>query len=331
MNRDNALDFTKGFLVVVMSAYHLLNYFFKGGESVYYYLNYVSGAFIFISGLICSTLYYKKFVKNSLHVHYRLFSRGVKLIVIFFAVNIAMRFFVKSNYSGQDISSIQVIFQNIGYILIYGSKQLMAFEILLPIAYVLLAANLFLYSVKFKKLIFFAIQLLLILIPILFGSVGYNAKNFLLGMGGFYTGFVFPDLFSQLKKPFVNYIIMPVLFIYFFIVIPLGARVPLFIYYVIINTVLIAAYKLGGWLNPRRVITKYLIFFGKYSLFMYLAQIFILQILFRLIKIEGKFLNLNHLLLFVGLNLLLLSAGYLIEIMRLKYRWIDSSYKLIFA
>ena len=84
--RNHAIDFTKGFLVIVMVAYHLLNYFLDGGERVYMYLNYVTGGFIFISGLLCSTIYYNKFMKDKLYVHKRLLIRGLKLRLLFSSI-----------------------------------------------------------------------------------------------------------------------------------------------------------------------------------------------------------------------------------------------------
>ena len=79
--RNDAIDFTKGFLVIVMVAHHLLNYFFQGKPILFMYVNYATGAFIFISGVICGALYFNKYLDDKRYVRKRLITRGLKLII----------------------------------------------------------------------------------------------------------------------------------------------------------------------------------------------------------------------------------------------------------
>ncbi|HEY1462593.1 MAG TPA: hypothetical protein VGF44_04170, partial [Terriglobales bacterium] len=50
--RNPALDFTKGFLVLLMVVYHWFNYFVGPQAGVYKYIRFLTPSFIFITGFI---------------------------------------------------------------------------------------------------------------------------------------------------------------------------------------------------------------------------------------------------------------------------------------
>src|SRR5215212_9205486 len=74
--RDLGLDFVKGVLVIVMVAYHVLDYFVVGADLLYRYLHFVSGAFIFTTGYVVAGFYKDKYVKDKARTSKRLISRG---------------------------------------------------------------------------------------------------------------------------------------------------------------------------------------------------------------------------------------------------------------
>ena len=325
--RNHAIDFTKGFLVVVMIAYHLLNYFLEGGERVYMYLNYVTGGFIFISGLLCSTIYYNKFLEDKLYVHRRLFIRGFKLITIFFLLNIFTLYFLNRNFNAQ----INNILNNLHSILVIGNEQFISFGILLGIAYVLLISNILLYSYQLRFILYTLLIIVIVFITIKDIPLGSNLYYILIGIGGFYSGFIYPTIIPKIRRNILNIILAFLLFFYFIVAVPLGIRRIYFIYYVIINVVLASAYYIGKRLNPSKIIIKNIIIFGQYSLFSYIAQLIIIQILAMIIKINIHSLNIAHLILFIFTNICLSLLCNILILSRKKIKVIDKMYRFIFA
>src|SRR5271163_81846 len=87
--RIPALDFTKGALVLIMVLYHWINYFIGPQWEYYLYLRFLTPSFIFISGFMISSVYLSKYDAADLRLSVRLFTRGLKLLAIFVALNVA--------------------------------------------------------------------------------------------------------------------------------------------------------------------------------------------------------------------------------------------------
>ena len=60
-NRNPALDFTKGALVLIMVLYHWANYFLNLSWTFYRYLHFLTPSFIFITGFMVSNVYLSKY------------------------------------------------------------------------------------------------------------------------------------------------------------------------------------------------------------------------------------------------------------------------------
>lgn len=84
-NRNEALDFTKGALVLCMVLYHWLNYFHGLQGPVYRYLRFLPPSFIFITGFLVSNAYLRKYDIRDPRLPKRLVIRGLKILGVFFS------------------------------------------------------------------------------------------------------------------------------------------------------------------------------------------------------------------------------------------------------
>src|SRR5947209_8358962 len=94
VSRNPALDFTKGALVLIMVLYHWINYFIGPQWEYYQYLRFLTPSFIFITGFMISNVYLSKYETAGPRLSKRLFTRGLKLMAIFLALNVARIFIV---------------------------------------------------------------------------------------------------------------------------------------------------------------------------------------------------------------------------------------------
>ena len=133
-SRIVALDMTKGVLVVFMVIYHSLNY-----TTEYYlafrYMAFLPPSFILIVGFLLSGVYSARYDVRDLRLHQRLIARGGKLILLFTLLNIAALI-----SRGQPLRNLELFFGHFPEIYLTGAGRFAAFEILLPIGYVLLLA-----------------------------------------------------------------------------------------------------------------------------------------------------------------------------------------------
>src|ERR1700690_1230692 len=88
--RNSALDFTKGALVLIMVLYHWLNYFWGPHDNRY--LRFLTPSFIFISGFIISNVYFAKYGVADPQLPKRLIQRGLKILGVFALLNVTRNF-----------------------------------------------------------------------------------------------------------------------------------------------------------------------------------------------------------------------------------------------
>jgi uncharacterized membrane protein len=133
-SRIVALDMTKGVLVVFMVIYHSLNY-----TTEYYlafrYMAFLPPSFILIVGFLLSSVYSARYDVRDLRLHQRLIIRGVKLILLFTLLNATALIF-----RGPPLRNLELFFGHFPEIYLAGAGRLAAFEILLPIGYLLVLA-----------------------------------------------------------------------------------------------------------------------------------------------------------------------------------------------
>jgi hypothetical protein len=317
------LDMIKGFLVLLMVVYHSINYTIQLHLS-YRYLSFLPLSFILITGFLLSTVYFHRVGEKRLAQ--RLLFRGVRLLVLFTLLNI-MAQYVRSPVYGQSVG-VTSFFHNWWQIYFTGGSQLAAFDVLLPIAYLLLVAPLLLDAAHRAKLFLPLASGISLVICALSDFQGVSSANFsfmIAGMLGMLTGQLFPDL-SKLGR------FLPLTILLYSLYFPLGvARGWLFIVQVLggfIALALIGAASVragsSGWWKQR------LIRIGQYSLISYITQIALLQILSRFIG-RPQLISLDALLLFSATLLFTVVAAEALKWLRERSVSIDTAYKVVFG
>lgn len=136
VNRDAALDFTKGMLVLFMILYHWTNYFVGTEGAVYTYLRFITPSFIFIAGFLIAHVYPRKYGLHDPQLYRRLFNRGLKLLTLFTLLNVSANLLFSTGYRGA-MPGTSGFFRNAFPVYVSGNAKA-AFGILVPISYLLL-------------------------------------------------------------------------------------------------------------------------------------------------------------------------------------------------
>jgi peptidoglycan/LPS O-acetylase OafA/YrhL len=283
--RIPALDFTKGALVLIMVLYHWLNYFVGPGGDMYRYLRFLTPSFIFITGFLISNVYLAKYQLSDSRVPYKLVIRGLKILGLFVLLNLA-RSLLLGGYGAREMlleqlsaSRIMAIYGT-GNVFISGIGKVAAFYILVPIAYLLILSGWLLLMSRFYKHIFHAVGtffLLCIFIMQLNGFKSANLELVTIGLLGVICGYVaIKRINSLVRRP---YVVILAYCCYLIAISVWNVTFPLQVIGVCLSLALI--YRLGTAKDEDGILTRVVILLGKYSLFGYIAQIAVLQVLRR--------------------------------------------------
>lgn len=333
IRRNDAADIVKGFLVIAMVAYHTLNYFVDDMTMLLYsYCFYVGPSFIFFSGIMCGTIYFPRFKEDKKYVYTRLLVRSSKLLALFFGINIIIHLFLKRNYTGQALG-INLIWNHLGSIFLKGESSLMAFEILVPIAYVLLLSAFLLHFASLRYGIYFFLLLTFCVLSIFDVAIHYNLYFFLFGLAGFYSGLICTDIGSIVNSRLIRNGVFILLLFYFLVLIPSGVNIRgnIILFFLYVNVVLGAVYIIGSHVNPSWTISRIIIKFGQYSLFLYFAQIFFLQSLYCLGVPRSQSVTFQTVIVFVAINGLLILVFLLADNIRKRFKFTDTIYRFVFV
>ena len=333
-SRIPAFDFTKGTLVLFMVLYHWLNYFYGFDGEIYKYLRFLTPSFIFITGFLISHVHFSKYGVGSYSLSKRLFTRGVKLLGVFIALNLlisplAPGSLLRSVFAGRvTLAALDAVFftaRNSGN----DAGKLASFGILVPISYLLMLAALLSMACRFFKYTFHAVCVLLVLCMIYVSSKGIESTNLELitvGLLGVALGYISED---QLRK-FVSWPWMIVgAYCVYLVAITIG-DVSLYVQMVgaCLTTALI--YMVGATVNSPRWAVGRILLLGRYSLFGYISQIAILQFL----NVNLKHVNRGYLVLgaslVAGVVLTMISVE-VVDRFRTRSKVFDGAYRAIFA
>ena len=331
--RIPALDFTKGALVLIMVLYHWINYFIGPQWAYYEYLHFLTPSFIFITGFTISNVYLSKYAATDPRLSKRLFTRGLKLIGIFLLLNVARTFVVPVLGTGVlvrnpvSLGNVFTVFVS-GNLPVTGGK-LVAFSILVPISYVLMLSGGLMVPYRFSRYTFHLLCVLLLLSILILGLKGeqsYNLEFITIGMLGVLAGFMpivaindFVRHPYRLAFAYMCYIIVITIW---------NVPFPLLVVGVLLNLVVI--YLVGASGRESGTIKSGVILLGKYSLFGYISQIAILQIL----SAAFHHTNLGFAALcisFVAAFTLTIACTEVVDRARVRSLSVDRLYKAIFA
>lgn len=282
--RISALDFTKGTLVLFMVLYHWINYFVGVDWPYYRYLRFLSPSFIFISGFMISNVYLSKYNLTDPRLPKRLFVRGLKLILVFVVLNLIRAFvlpIVSTNGAVADQFAKQLNIANLVAICIAGnfSGKIVAFPILIPIAYLLLLSGILMIPQRFYKYTFHS-SLMMIFVMIaavdLMGAKNEILELVAIGMLGVLAGFV---RLTRINRVIQHPYLLAFVYLVYTIAISIAdVPYPLEIVGTCLSVTIIYLIGTSTWHKPYWIWGEVLLL-GRYSLLGYISQIAVLQIL----------------------------------------------------
>lgn len=332
--RNHALDFTKGALVLIMVLYHWLNYFYGLQGDVYKYLRFLTPSFIFITGFLISNVYFSKYGVSDPRLPRRLIIRGLKILAVFVAVNVA-RALLLPGVSKSQILAEHASFRNliamyvVGNGLGGGQTKVIAFYVLVPIAYLLILSALFLPVCRLYRHIFHLVCLLSFFAIVVLGQFGLQSVNLELlaiGLLGIVLGYVpIAKVNASIDHPYL----VGIAYIGYLAAITVWNVIyPLQVVGVCLS--LMAIYLLADPDNQPGRLRNGVILLGKYSLFAYVAQIAILQGLHRVVwhANSGTGMLVGSFFAAFALTILAVEAT---DWMRTRSATVDKLYKAVFA
>ena len=325
--RDPSFDFLKGFLVVVMVVHHTLEYFVGPDYWLIRYVDFVTGGFVFAAGFLPALLLQSNPGGNRQKTCARLFARGVKLLLLFVILNILLGFLLEKSPGGKQFGVSQ-FFRNLYPIFLYGDKSLVAFAILVPIAYTLIALAILLQARHVRSVV--AITALgLVTFCTLSSGWSFNLYYLSMGLAGGAAGMlVNPRLMGSSVRPGIKALLWAGAAVYM-VSITFLRHDNAVLYAAGIFCVLGCAYTSVRAFEPETLWFQYHVVLGQYSLLGYLGQILFLQMLRR-----GHISALHWTL---GLIPFLLTCVFLggmsvgLDFLRKRNVTIDLAYRSVFA
>jgi peptidoglycan/LPS O-acetylase OafA/YrhL len=331
--RISALDFTKGALVLIMVLYHWINYFIGPDWAYYQYLRFLTPSFIFITGFMVSNVYLAKYDPADPRLWRRLFTRGLKLLVIFLVLNVARIFIVPALATGVvaestfDPANLFIVFVSGNLASVSG--KLVSFSILVPISYLLMFSGILMLPYRSYRRTFHVVCVLLLSVISILGLIHAQSQNldlFTIGMLGVLIGFVpIAKINDLIRHPFW----LAFAYLAYTIAITIwGVPFPLQMVGVPLSVTII--YLVGASGSESGRVRSEVVLLGKYSLFGYISQIAILQILsagFRRVDLGVAALGISFLAAFI----LTIVSVEVVDRLRSRVASIDRLYKSVFA
>jgi peptidoglycan/LPS O-acetylase OafA/YrhL len=279
--RLSALDFTKGALVLVMVLYHWLNYFVGATGFFYRYLRFLPPSFICITGFLISHVYLSKYRITDARLPRRLAIRGFKILGIFTLLNAGIILFIRDSFDNFSLGTLESIYITGNM----ASGRAVAFYVLIPISYLLLLSSVLLIACRYYKHVFHLVSCLSLLAVLALNLNDYKSSNFELltiGLLGISIGYIPIDKINSIfRHPYALFLAYGA---YLAAITAWEVPYPLLIVGVLLTLMLI--YLLGTVSGDVGRVPRSLILLGKYSLFGYIAQIAILQLLRRSLQMD---------------------------------------------
>jgi peptidoglycan/LPS O-acetylase OafA/YrhL len=280
--RIAALDFTKGSLVLIMVLYHWLNYFVGLQGSFYRYLRFLPPSFIFITGFLISHLYLSRQQVPDARLSRRVLIRGLKVLGVFIALNAVISLVFPDRYNGRpflesfSLSTLKAIYVTGSF----PTGRVAAFYVLVPISYLLiLSAGLLLACRYYRYAFHLALVCFMVSVPLL-GRAGIKSGNLemlTIGLLGVSVGYIRIDIINKLFRHSFALVFAYVLYTAAITVWDVSYTLQI----VGVCLTLMLIYMLGTISGESGRTQRAVILLGKYSLFGYIAQIAILQVLRR--------------------------------------------------
>lgn len=329
-SRDTAFDAVKGVLVVLMVVYHALSIASTAGAEAFRYIRFISGSFIFISGFVISRFMSARFAAAPGATTRRLVTRGAKVLLIFTALNLAIHASGFGNAAKRHLG-IEGFVSNAASIYLVGDGTMSSFLILLPIAYLMVIAPLYL-AIVGRAGTPAAIVLLVAALAAGSGALGPPApiaEFMLVGLCGLCLGT--PALTDALigRPPPGRLLTLVGLFAAVWLTGRFGD--PLALYCVGVAVVLKFLHDAVRLLSPGGRTARWAELLGVYALPCYIAQIVVLQIGFRLMGGTRQPPGLGIVVFMVATTAICLALAVVTQRLRRRSALVDRTYRWVFA
>jgi len=324
--RDLTLDVVKGALVVVMVVYHAMNIFSTAGPDEYAYVRFVSGSFILMSGYIVARFDGPRFKADWRGTSRRLVARGLKLLILFTLLNLLISLTGIGNPDKVQ-SDLQGYTGTLFEVYVAGEPRYASFQILLPIAYLLVTAPTVLMLGRLSKWLFVASFATAFAVSLM-GIESVNLDFAILGVIGLSGGI----LTNSVKKPVAMtgvWSIAGSLLASVMLMKYLNANLATYALGTIV--ILKLLYQLSKAVGPTTALAGASILLGRYSLVCYVAQIIFMQGLSRGLSRPRWELGYETILVVVGTVAFLLVLSAVLAMLCDHYRFAAKAYKLIFS
>jgi len=326
-NRIAALDWVKGALVLLMVVYHSINYAGFPGAA-FRLMGFLPTSFIFLTGLLLTNNYLSRYGTTDWRLHQRLFTRGVKLILLFIVLNLGM-VIVRSGGGGDGWAAINEMVDRWDEIFLSPAERVASSTILNSIGYLLILGSPLLLLHRLRPWLLPAVAF------VLFGgcclleqekALNYYVAMVTFGILGMAIGMIPLQKLEGFSRRWTVVLIAYAVYrlcSYFF-----GEMYPV----QLAGTVLSLSILFGAGLvlSEKGIVYRQFVLLGRYSLFGYVFQLLVLQLLRRVIHAPQQ--SIGAVAILAALTLVLTWLGIVIvEKLRQTARGFDVSYKLVFA
>jgi len=326
-SRIAALDLTKGALVVIMVLYHSFNYSTQRRLG-YEYLGFLPPSFILITGFLVSNVYLARYAPSDSRLVRRLLARGGKLLLTFTALNVASISLFHSRARG-EMPGLSLFFERWFDTYVTGNGRIASFEVLPPLAYLLLVAPLLLWINSLHRFALPALTLAAVATLIALEQSGIAWANVQLlsaGLVGMLLGRLPMPVVNRLGRFWWGAVIAYAAC--FWLTVEVGEPYPL--QPIVACVALALIFSLCLRMNQQNRFVRRLEILGQYSLVAYIAQIGILQILTRAIGRSDP-VSLPFLCLFIGALALTSVSVEIVCCARSRFQPADAAYKAVFV
>jgi hypothetical protein len=321
LTRDDALDFVKGALVLLMVFYHWVSYIAGQQLIDYRYIRFLTPSFVLITGFVVSHVYLKRFAYDSPVLAKRLIQRGLKLVLLFAVLNLLAQAPTIGHAPWAYWSDL------IASVAIYGQGRA-SFLILLSIGYLLLLSPLALFAAARLRLPLITTAIVAVVVcwvASTIGQVNLHGEFLSMGLIGLAAGASANGQDYGARLGPVWLVMLYALY--------LGALV---IWNVIYPVQVIAAclnvlvlYRIGREVAGATAV-GWIVTLGKYSLFAYIAQILILRLI-RMTVQGGQLPSAMLIVTFVVALGATVGSVYVVALLRSRVTMADRLYRTVFA
>jgi peptidoglycan/LPS O-acetylase OafA/YrhL len=282
--RITALDFTKGAMVL----YHWLAYFIGTQIDWSRYLRFLTPSFICITGFLISSVYLAKYGVHAPKLPRRLAVRGLKILAIFLALNVVIGLFIRSSYNGKIVFGAVSLTDMLGLFItgdnfVAGAGKVAAFYVLIPIGQLLLFSAAVVILCRYFRYTFQVLCAIGLMAVLILGGLDIHSGNLELisvGLLGVVLGYIPVETINKCRRYAVWLIGAYALY-----VLAIREWNVLFPLQVVGVCLTLALLYICGSVAPDGAVTRSVVLLGQYSLLGYIAQIVILQILHRAVRL----------------------------------------------